>query len=233
MATTYLIIVSVLALAIGIPLLLKFKNLKLLKTVTSLKRGTKSERKLILTLLENGTPSQAIFHDLILEKRNGKTSQIDLVVPTKEGIIVFEVKDYSGWIFGNCTHTRWTQVLAYGNVKHRFYNPVKQNANHISALKNQSIQFKNIPYFSIIVFYGDSEIKEIDYVPNGTFLVKPTRIIEVLNLIKKQNKPAAYTDKKEIVRVLKNAVKIGENVENQEKHIENINDTLGKDRIFE
>ena len=28
-------------------------------------------------------------------------TQVDVVVATKKGIIVFEIKDYSGWIFGN------------------------------------------------------------------------------------------------------------------------------------
>ena len=34
-------------------------------------------------------PRETIFHDLIIKKNNNKFSQIDLVIPTKEGIIVF------------------------------------------------------------------------------------------------------------------------------------------------
>jgi len=36
---------------------------------------------------------------LYIRKHNGDFAQIDLVVATKVGIIVFEVKDYRGWIF--------------------------------------------------------------------------------------------------------------------------------------
>ena len=63
--------------------------------------------------------------------------------------------------------------------------------------------------------------------------MKKPRIFEVLRLIKTNNKAAPYTDKKEVVRILQQAVLNGENKNNQEKHIQNINDMLGKDRIFD
>ncbi len=220
-------------LVVIIPLIRKFRDGKLIKTVTSLNRGTKSERDLILHLLKHGIPAQTIFHDLYIEKKNGKFSQIDIVVATKEGIIVFEVKDYSGWIYGNGNYSHWTQVLAYGKKKYRFYNPIKQNINHIKNLKTQLKQFESIPFYSIIVFYGDCKLKEINYVPEGTFLVKPSRIFEVLRLIKKNNEIAPYTNKHEVLRVLQQAVLNGENLNIQEKHIEDINDIIGKHRVFD
>lgn len=226
------IILGVVLIVGFIPLFRKIRDVKLLKTVTSLNRGTKTERDLVLKLLKYGIPAQTIFHDLCIEKSNGDFSQVDVVVATTEGIIVFEVKDYSGWIYGNGNYSHWTKVLAYGKRKYRFYNPIKQNKNHIETLRKQLKQFENIPFYSIIVFCGDCELKEINYVPKGTFLVKYSRIFEVLKLIRKNNEAAPYTDKKEIVRILKEAVKNGENISNQEQHIENINDMLGKDRIF-
>lgn len=216
-----------------IPLFRRIRDVKLLKTVTSLDRGTKAERDLVLKLLKHRIPAQTIFHDLCIEKHNGEFSQIDVVVATTEGIIVFEVKDYSGWIFGNGNYSHWTKVLAYGKKKYRFYNPIKQNINHIHTLRKQLKQFENIPFYSIIVFYGDCKLKEINYVPEGTFLAKPPRIFEVLKRIRENNEAAPYTNKKEVVRILKQAVNYGENIRNQEKHVENINDMLGKDRIFD
>ena len=71
------------------------KDRELIKSVTSLNRGTSSERELILRLLKNGIPKETIFHDLLIKKNFNKFSQIDMVIPTKEGIIVFEVKEYS------------------------------------------------------------------------------------------------------------------------------------------
>ena len=86
----------------------EIRDKKLLETVTKNHRGTKTERALVLTLLKSGVPSQTIFHDLYLNLNSGKYSQIDLVVPTKVGIIVFEVKNYKGWIFGTGYKRYWT-----------------------------------------------------------------------------------------------------------------------------
>tara|TARA_B100001173_G_scaffold260682_1_gene233987 strand:- start:168 stop:878 length:711 start_codon:yes stop_codon:yes gene_type:complete len=205
---------------------------ELISSVTSLDRGTSSERSLILRLLKKDFPSVTIYHDLIIKKDNGDFSQIDLVLVTSEGIIVFEVKDFSGWIYGSGNNTNWTKVLSYGKKKYKFYNPIKQNNNHISELRKTLKQFENIPFFSVIVFFGDCELKEINYVPKGTYLVKGHRVFEVLDLIKNENEPTEYTNKREVVDKLKELVSLGENVEYQKQHIENIKDMVGKDRIF-
>jgi hypothetical protein len=86
----------------------------LISSVTSLTRGTPSEKLLILQLLKKETPPITIFHDLIIKKENDEYSQIDLVLVTSEGIIVFEVKDFSGWIYGSGNNTTWTKVLSFG-----------------------------------------------------------------------------------------------------------------------
>ena len=85
--------------------------------MTQLDRGTWSERDLILELLRAGFKPGALFHDLYIKKHNGQNTQIDLVLATNVGLIVFEVKDYTGWIFGNGGQNQWTQVLAYGTIR--------------------------------------------------------------------------------------------------------------------
>lgn len=209
------------------------KNKKILKTVTKPYRGTRSERELVLKLLKHGIPEQTIFHDLYVEKSNGKYSQIDLVVATKVGIIVFEVKNYSGWVFGKGYQNQWTQVLAYGKEKYRFYNPIMQNNWHITALKNKLKRFGKIPFYSVIVFYGDCELRDVSFIPDGTYLTYPKRVIDVINTIVNENEPAVYFDKHAVVNVLKKAVENGDDMEIQNKHIQNLKDMLGKDRIFE
>ncbi|MDB9966996.1 NERD domain-containing protein [Flavobacteriaceae bacterium] len=205
---------------------------ELVSSVTSLNRGTNSELFLILQLLKSEIPPVTIYHDLIIKKENGEFSQIDLVLVTSEGIIVFEVKDFSGWIYGSGNNTNWTKVLSYGRKKYKFYNPIKQNNNHISELRKTLKQFENIPFFSVIVFFGDCELKEINYVPKGTYLVKGHRVFEVLDLIKNENEPTEYTNKREVVDKLKELVSLGENTDYQKQHIENIKDMVGKERIF-
>jgi hypothetical protein len=206
---------------------------KLLETVTKSYRGTRTERNLVLKLLKNGIPAQTIFHDLYVKKFNGKFSQIDLAVATKVGIIVFEVKDYSGWIFGKGNQSQWTQVLAYGKRKYRFYNPIMQNNGHITALRKQLKQFEKVPFYSIIVFYGGCELKDVSFIPQGTFLTYSENVLDVMNTILNSNEIANYTDKFEIIRVLKEAVNNGNNLETQIKHIKNIKDILDEDRTFE
>ncbi|MDD4970216.1 MAG: nuclease-related domain-containing protein [Paludibacter sp.] len=206
----------------------KIQDNKSLETVTKLYRGTKSERALVLKLLKSGIPKQTIFHDLYLRKYNGNFSQIDLVVATKVGIIVFEVKDYNGWIFGNGLNTEWTKVMAYGKRKYRFYNPIKQNNKHIEDLRKGLKLSENIPFYSIIVFYGDCVLKDISYVPSGTYIVKFKRVLETIKSIMSLNEPAPYSDKYEIIRVMKEAVQNGENEEIQIQHIENIKGMLDK-----
>jgi hypothetical protein len=51
-------------------------------------------------------------------------------------------------------------------------------------------------------------------------------------LIKNENEPTEYTNKREVVDKLKELVSLGESVEYQKQHIENIKDMVGKDRIF-
>jgi len=211
----------------------KMRDRKLIKSVTSLDRGTKSEREFILRLLKHGIPSQTIFHDLCIQKRNDKFSQIDVVVVTTQGIIVFEVKDFSGWIYGNGNNSHWTKVLAFGKKKYKFYNPIKQNASHIKTLKSALKQFDDIPFFSIVLFFGTCELKEINYVPQRTYLAKERRVFEVIDQIKNNNIPAPYTNKREVVTTLQHAVDCGAIQKNQEKHITNIKDMLGKHRIFD
>ncbi len=229
-------LISVIVGSLLIYSLIKFYQWKrdrdLISSVTSLTRGTPSEKFLILQLLKNGTPPITIFHDLIIKKENDEFSQIDLVLVTSEGIIVFEVKDFSGWIYGSGNNTNWTKVLSYGKKKYKFYNPIKQNNNHITELRKTHKQFENIPFFSVIVFFGECELKEINYVPKGTYLVKSHRVLEVLNLIKNENEPTKYTNKREVVDTLKGLVSFGENVEYQNRHIENIKEMIGEDRIF-
>src|ERR1700712_1708408 len=105
------LLISIISLVAFILLFREIRDKKLLETVTKPNRGTRTERDLVLKLLKTGIPAQTIFHDLYVKKYNGNFSQIDVVVATKVGILVFEVKDYSGWIFGAGHDSQWTQVL--------------------------------------------------------------------------------------------------------------------------
>ena len=72
-----------------------------------------------------------VINNLVISHGEGKTSQIDHVLINKNGIFVIETKNYSGRIYGSESQLEWTQVLKYGKVKNKLYNPIKQNATHI------------------------------------------------------------------------------------------------------
>ena len=217
----FIILVFILLSIATIFVYTEINDRKLLKTVTSLNRGTRSERKMVLKILKSGIKSTAIFHDIYLNNRNGEYSQIDLVVATKVGIMVFEIKEYSGWIFGTENQKNWTQILAYGMRKYKFYNPIFQNKKHVEDLKKFN-QFEGMPIFSMIVFFGDCEFKNFIDLPSRTFLTKSNNVMNRFNEILQNNQPAKYENKWEIANLLKQAVKNGENYIIREKHLDNI-----------
>jgi len=169
-------------------------------------------------MLKQGIHPKAIFHDLYLQKKNGEFSQIDIVVATPQGLLAIEVKDYSGWLFGNERQKYWTQVLNFGKEKHRFYNPLMQNEGHIKTLKEQSEQFASLPIYNIVLFDGNCTLKNISYVSDNTFVGYASQIKNILKQLNTLGL-AQYSNKKEIARCLHNAVKNGDNPEIVASHL--------------
>ncbi len=198
------------------------QDVKAIQTVTERHRGTSSERELVLQLLKLGFRNTAIFHDLYIRNRNGTYTQIDLVLATDAGILVFEVKEYSGWIFGTGTQRNWTQVMGYGRYKYRFYNPVLQNRKHVSDLQQQLPQFRDIPFYSIVVFYGNCQFRKVHDIPSDTFLVKWHEVANVINGIVTSGKSAPYKDKWEVARFLAAAARNGADHQIVEEHVMNV-----------
>ena len=102
--------------------------------------------------------------NVYVPKSDGTTSEIDIVMVCRKGIFVIECKNYSGWIFGNENYPKWFKTLPAGKFrsvrKETFYNPVMQNRAHINHLKSL-IGYDN-EYKSVVVFAGDSVLKEIN-----------------------------------------------------------------------
>ncbi len=194
---------------------------KLLRTVTQNGRGTWSERNLVLRLLKSGIPSDSIYHDLYVKKNDGTYSQVDLVVVTEVGIVVIEVKKCSGWIYGVGDRKNWVQVLAYGREKYSLYNPIFQNDGHIRAIKNSIPNYFNIPFHSMIVFYGDCKLKKISNVPSDVLIVKANKSIDAFNDILLKS-PSTNFYIKEVVSELKKGVENGNDLEIQNVHVQNL-----------
>lgn len=184
------------------------KDMQLLESVTPRSRGERSERKTVLKLLKMGIDHRAIFHDCYIGKASGQYTQVDLVVATRVGLLAFEIKDYSGWIFGHFRQRYWTQVLNYGKEKHRFYNPIMQNNGHIHAIRENLPHNPGIPIYSIIVFFGSSELKDVTVGSDNDYLIYPSEIKCTVNSIM-SNPDANFGDKYEIMNVLTEAVANG------------------------
>lgn len=186
------------------------KDMQLLETVTPRNRGEWSERKTVLKLLKIGIDHRAIFHDCYIRKSNGSYTQVDLVVTTSQGLLAFEIKYYSGWIFGHFRQKYWTQVLAYGKEKHRFYNPIMQNNGHIQAIRDNLPSNPNIPIYSIIVFFGSCTLKDVTIASDNDFLIYPDEIQQTVRSI--MSRPVAdFGNKYEIMNMLTESVANGIN----------------------
>lgn len=190
-------------------------------------KGKAAEKNLTTELFDLGFLKDEIFENLYINKDNGKFSQVDTVLLTKVGVIVFEVKNYSGLIYGDAQEHAWTQILANGEITNQFYNPVKQNYRHILELKKNITRLSKIPFYSVIVFYGDSELKQIHCSYNNTFIIKPSDIFNVINYFIKHNKIINYDYRDEIVTALKGYALNGQNPNIVNKHRRNVSDMLG------
>lgn len=101
-----------------------------------------------------------IMTNLYIPKKDGSTTEIDLIMIAQTGIYVFESKNYSGSIFGNEKSQCWTQTFPNGQ-KQRFYNPITQNKGHIHALKTV-LEINNTDFFkSFIIFSERCTLKNV------------------------------------------------------------------------
>lgn len=170
--------------------------------------GYLAEKELISSLKNYGIDSKDIFHNLYVRNSNGKYAQIDVAALTSKDLIVFEVKNYSGWIYGSEDQPYWTKVL--GRKKYRFYNPIMQNAEHIRALRQNLPQNPSIPIYSIVVFYGSAKLKNISCSSHNTYLIYSNSICDVLQSIKNKTLIKDF-NREEVWNVLNKASKNSKN----------------------
>ncbi|UQB41530.1 NERD domain-containing protein [Thiomicrospira microaerophila] len=86
--------------------------------------------------------------NLIIPGKNG-TTEIDLVIVSKFGIFVIEVKNRKGLIYGGERDKEWIQEI--DGRKFRFQNPLHQNYGHIKSL-SKLLELEDDLFFSIVFF---------------------------------------------------------------------------------
>ncbi|MBQ4506305.1 MAG: NERD domain-containing protein [Firmicutes bacterium] len=127
-----------------------------------------------------------ILKNVYIPKKDGDTTEIDLLFITEKGIFVIESKNYSGYIFGDGKTAKWTTTLFAGrNIrgqkqveKHQFYNPIWQNYNHIKYLKE--FLGTDVQMISLIVFSERCELKSITYQAKDVYVCKRDKLTKII-----------------------------------------------------
>ena len=127
---------------------------------TMLNKGYYGEYKVFLDL-EKIDVDKYLIPNIYLEKKNNETTEIDLIMIYKGGILVFEIKNYNGWIYGNEKNMYWNQTFNK-NSKYKFYNPIWQNQQHINEVKNYLNITNESLIKNIVVFTNKAELKKIE-----------------------------------------------------------------------
>lgn len=162
--------------------------------------------------------------NVYLPRENDETTECDVIMIAPKGIVVFESKNYSGWIFGNEKSKMWTQTLPQGkgkSHKEHFMNPVLQNALHIKQLKK--LIGKQIPVYSVIAFSERCVLKSVTVYSRDVQVVNRYDVVQAIgNLFNKIEKPALSNDElQNIYDLLYPYSQASDEI--KQKHIENIN----------
>lgn len=207
-----------------LPKYLKFKKSnyssssgnKFLETVFN--KGNYGEY-LTFSYLEKLDSFNRILTNVYIPKKDGTTTEIDLIMLSPSGIYVLESKNYSGWIFGDEKSKYWTQTLQKSS-KNKFFNPIWQNKAHINALKNV-LDIEDHFYISYIVFSERCKIKKIQVESKDVRVVKRNDLLKTIeNDIKY---PLRILDANKLIEIysyLKQYSNVDESV--KRLHIENL-----------
>jgi hypothetical protein len=143
------------------------------KSLFSLDEGSLGEYRVYTKLKAFERSGGRLLFNLYVPKGDCGTTEIDAFLIHPKGIFVIESKNYSGWIFGSEADQYWTQTLpvSRGRVapKSRFYNPIRQNASHILALKRICDLLD--PVWSVVVFSNRSQFKSLSVAENKGYRV--------------------------------------------------------------
>lgn len=126
-----------------------------------------------------------VFRNVYVPTTKGETSEVDVVAVNSKGILVFESKNYSGWIFGTDTDKMWTQTFSKVNKK-QFKNPIHQNMTHIRHL-SKFLSLEESHFHSVIVFGSHCTLRKITVVYHPAIVVSVNDLSsELLSYYQKQ-----------------------------------------------
>jgi len=164
-----------------------------------------------------------IFRNLYIKRADGKYTEIDLATVGRGALIVYESKNYSGWIFGNDSDDNWMQTLSNGK-KQKFYSPIRQNSTHIEALREYLAGYP-LEYHSIIVFSERCTLKNVSHSTPNTYVIKRNELVRTVRQIRKKAIQTLSKDQlEEVLSLLSKVQRPDEEV--IEQHIEDVKEML-------
>lgn len=173
----------------------------------------------VYALLSKLQRQQRLLVNLYIPRRNGGTSEIDVVMIDRTGIYVFECKNYSGWVFGDEKNKNWAQTFR-GGKKYQFYNPIWQNRGHINTLKAYLSLWDEDVFKSYIVFGSRSTLKRITVNSPRVTVVRFDKLANVLSTDLKRSAPImSLQDMDNLYRQLLKHSKVNVDAEVRRLHV--------------
>ncbi len=177
LVTIVFFIVITIAVIVGFCNSDRFKNPEEYKDA-----GSAGERIIYTTLRDKiHIPEKQILRNVYIPTADGKTSEIDLLVVSRKGLLVFECKNYAGNIYGDMKRKKWIQYL--GKQKNLFYNPFLQNKNHVKHLKKYLEQFGDLPSYSFVTTISRGKWKVRNLGSNDYFLGYNCHLMGIYNTL--------------------------------------------------
>ncbi|MCL2094673.1 NERD domain-containing protein [Candidatus Saccharibacteria bacterium] len=161
--------------------------------------GNSGERALYRALLDEcHIPEKHLFRNLYLKDMEGRVVEIDVVAVTRYGLLVFESKNYSGFVRGDQQARKWFHAI--GRHIYKFPNPIRQNDRHIEALQLY-LHGHNVRFLSVIIFTERLRSLHVDYDSRHTVILERDQLKTFYKHLGK-NSSKMPLDRDELSRVL-------------------------------
>lgn len=161
----------------------------------------------------------SVLNDVLLEREDKTTYQIDHIVFSRKGIFIIETKHWAGFIHGDHQDKTWTQYI--GKEQFSRKNPLHQNYGKVEEIRkvfkweSSSNKIKNI-----VVFTEDNvDLKrlKLDGLSKSRKVLKKEALLDEIN----QYSKFVFTEKqrKFFIREIKN-LELEKTPENLKRHID-------------